>query len=388
MKLPIYLDNHSTTQVDPRVVEVMVPFFTEHYGNAASRQHQFGWYAEEAVEFTRKKIAQSINAEPKEIIFTSGATESNNLALKGIAETSSKKNHIITVATEHKSILDVCKKLETQGFSVTYLPVDKYGMVNPDVLKNAITEKTMLVSVMFANNEIGTIAPIKEIGKICSEREIIFHTDATQCVGKISVDVQEMNIHLMSFTAHKMYGPKGIGALYVRKKNPKINMIAQIDGGGHEQGMRSGTLNVPAIVGFGKAIEIATSEMQTEMQRIQTLRNELENSLLKLSDTFLNGHPKLRLPNNLNISFAGIAPNLLLQSLKKEIAISSFSACTSSTQTVETISHVLQAIGVKKELAQSTLRFGIGRFTTEEEIHYAINKVSEVVERLREECVV
>jgi cysteine desulfurase len=384
MKLPIYLDNHATTPVDPRVMQAMIPFFTENFGNAASKQHMYGWIAEEAVEIARGTIARPINAEPREIVFTSGATESNNLAIKGVCEIEHMKgSHIITAQTEHRSVLDVCKKMEQRGFKVTFLPVDKFGMVNPDDVKASITDATVLVSVMMANNEIGTIAPIVEIGKICSERGVLFHTDATQAVGKIPVDVQEMYIHLMSFSAHKLYGPKGIAALYVRGKKPHVRIAAQMDGGGHENGMRSGTLNVPAIVGFGKAVEIAVSERSEEAKKVEKLRNRLEELLLNIEDTYVNGHPIERLPNNLNASFRYVHADDLMVELKKEIACSSGSACSSADAEAGKVSHVLSAVGLDEELARSSVRFGLGRFTTGKDIEEAGAAIANAVERLR-----
>ncbi|MCP9439857.1 MAG: IscS subfamily cysteine desulfurase [Nitrospira sp.] len=383
MKLPIFLDNHSTTPMDPRVLEAMLPYFVEKFGNAASRNHVFGWEAEEAVEQARKLIAKLINADAKEIVFTSGATESDNLALKGVLEMYREKGtHIITSSTEHRAVLDTAKSLEAKGLAtVTYLPVDKYGMVNPDDVRNAITDKTILISIMLANNEIGTINPVHEIGKIAKAKGVLFHCDATQGVGKIPVDVQAMGIDLMSFSAHKIYGPKGVGALYVRKKNPRVRLVPQMDGGGHERGMRSGTLPVPLIVGFGKACELCGSEMATEAPRIAAMRDRLQSAIMStLEETYLNGHPTERLPGNLNISFAYVEGESLLMGMK-DIALSSGSACTSATLEP---SYVLRALGVGTELAHSSIRFGLGRFNTDEEIDYAIKKVIEVVTRLRE----
>jgi cysteine desulfurase len=383
MKLPIFLDNHSTTPMDPRVLDAMLPYFVEKFGNAASRNHAFGWAAEEAVELGRKQIAKLINADPKEIVFTSGATESDNLALKGVLEMYKEKGtHLITSSTEHRAVLDTAKSLEAKGLAtVTYLPVDKHGMVNPDDVRNAITDKTVLISVMLANNEIGTINPIREIGKIAKEKGVLFHCDATQGVGKIPVDVQAMGIDLMSFTAHKMYGPKGVGALYVRKKSPRVRLVAQMDGGGHERGMRSGTLPVPLIVGFGKACELCEQEMATETARLTAMRNRLETAIMAgLEESYLNGHPTNRLPGNLNISFAYVEGESLLMGMK-DIALSSGSACTSATLEP---SYVLRALGVGVELAHSSIRFGLGRFNTEEEIDYTIKKVIEIVTKLRE----
>ena len=383
MKLPIFLDNHSTTPMDPRVLDAMLPYFVEKFGNAASRNHAFGWAAEEAVELARKQIAKLINADPKEIVFTSGATESDNLALKGILEMYKEKGtHLITSSTEHRAVLDTAKSLEAKGLAtVTYLQVDKQGMVNPDDVRNAITDKTILISVMLANNEIGTINPIREIGKIAKEKGVLFHCDATQGVGKIPVDVQAMGIDLMSFSSHKMYGPKGIGALYVRKKSPRVRLVAQMDGGGHERGMRSGTLPVPLIVGFGKACELCEQEMATETTRLTAMRNRLETAITAgLEESYLNGHPTNRLPGNLNISFAYVEGESLLMGMK-DIALSSGSACTSATLEP---SYVLRALGVGVELAHSSIRFGLGRFNTEEEIDYTLKKVIEIVTKLRE----
>ncbi|HEY7129589.1 MAG TPA: IscS subfamily cysteine desulfurase [Nitrospira sp.] len=383
MKFPIFLDNHSTTPMDPRVLEAMLPYFIEKFGNAASRNHAFGWEAEEAVDTARKQIARLIKADPKEIVFTSGATESDNLALKGVLEMYKEKgNHIITATTEHRAVLDTAKSLEAKGLAtVTYLSVDKQGTVNPQDVRNAITNKTVLISMMLANNEIGTINPVQEIGKIAKEKGVLFHCDATQGIGKIPVDVQAMGIDLMSFSAHKLYGPKGIGALYVRKKNPRVRIAAQMDGGGHERGMRSGTLAVPLIVGFGKACELCEQEMPAESARLAKMRDRLQTGIMAaLEETYLNGHPTNRLPGNLNISFAYVEGESLLMGMK-EIALSSGSACTSATLEP---SYVLRALGVGTELAHSSIRFGIGRFNTDEEIDYAIKKVIEIVTKLRE----
>ena len=383
MKFPIYLDNHSTTPMDPRVLEAMLPYFTEKFGNAASRNHAFGWQAEEGVENARKQIAKLIHADPKEIVFTSGATESDNLAIKGVVEMYHEKgDHIITSSTEHRAVLDTAKGLEAKrGLKVTYLPVDKFGMVNPEDVRNAITDKTILISIMFANNEIGTLNPVKEIGKIAKEKGILFHCDATQGVGKVPVNVQEMGIDLMSFTAHKIYGPKGVGALYVRKKNPRVRIAAQMDGGGHERGMRSGTLAVPLIVGFGKACELCEQEMAAEAARLTTMRDRLHKTITTaLEDVYLNGPPTERLPNNLNLSFAYVEGESLLMGFK-EIALSSGSACTSATLEP---SYVLRALGVGTELAHSSIRFGLGRFTTDEEVDYAAKRIIETVTKLRE----
>ena len=383
MKFPIYLDNHATTPMDPRVLESMLPYFTEKFGNAASRNHAFGWEAEEGVETARKQIAKLIHADAKEIVFTSGATESNNLALKGVVEMYHEKgDHIITSSTEHRAVLDTAKTLETKrGVKMTYLPVDKFGMVNPEDVRNAITDKTILISIMFANNEIGTINPIKAIGKIAKEKGILFHCDATQGVGKVPIDVQDMGIDLMSFSAHKIYGPKGIGALYVRKKNPRVRIAAQMDGGGHERGMRSGTLPVPLIVGFGKACELCEQEMAADAARLSVMRDRLHATITKaLEDVYLNGHPTERLPHNLNVSFAYVEGESLLMGCK-EIALSSGSACTSATLEP---SYVLRALGVGAELAHSSIRFGLGRFTLDEEVDYAAKKIIETVTKLRE----
>lgn len=383
MKLPIFLDNHSTSPMDPRVLEAMLPYFVEKFGNAASRNHAFGWAAEEAVENARKQIAKLIKADSKEIVFTSGATESDNLAIKGVLEMYKEKgDHIITSSTEHRAVIDTAKALEAKGkATATYLPVDKYGMVNPEDVRKAITDKTVLISVMLANNEIGTINPVKEIGKIAKEKGILFHCDATQGVGKIPVDVQDMGIDLMSFSAHKIYGPKGVGALYVRKKNPRVRIAAQMDGGGHERGMRSGTLPVPLIVGFGTACELCDQEMATEAVRLAAMRDRLQAGIMKeIDEAYLNGHATQRLPHNLNISFAYVEGESLLMGMK-DIALSSGSACTSATLEP---SYVLRALGVGVELAHSSIRFGLGRFNTDEEVDYTIKKVIEIVTKLRE----
>jgi len=383
MKFPIYLDNHSTTPMDPRVLGSMLPYFTEKFGNSASRNHAFGWEAEEGVETARKQIAKLIHADAKEIVFTSGATESDNLALKGVAEMYHEKgDHIITSSTEHRAVLDTAKALEAKrGIKVTYLPVDKFGMVNPEDVRNAITDKTILISIMFANNEIGTINPIKEIGKIAKEKGILFHCDATQGVGKVPIDVQDLGIDLMSFSAHKIYGPKGVGALYVRKKNPRVRIAAQMDGGGHERGMRSGTLPVPLIVGFGRACELCEQEMAADAARLSVMRDRLHANITSaLEEVYLNGHPTQRLPHNLNISFAYVEGESLLMGCK-EIALSSGSACTSATLEP---SYVLRALGVGAELAHSSIRFGLGRFTLDEEVDYAGKRIIEVVTKLRE----
>lgn len=380
--LPIYLDNNATTRTDPRVVETMLPFFSNVYGNSASKSHPFGWAAEEAVDIARAQIANLIGADPREIVFTSGATESNNLAIKGIAEMYAEKgDHIITVVTEHKAILDTCMHLESVGKSVTYIEVDSTGILDLDVLVAAITDKTVLISVMTANNEIGVLQPIKEIGAICKARGIIFHTDATQAVGKIPFNVEELGIDLASFTAHKMYGPKGIGALYVRRRSPRVRLSAQIDGGGHERGFRSGTLNVTGIVGFGKAAELCQEEMLADAVRLQLLRDHMEAKLLAaIPECQINGSVAHRLPGVLNISFGFVEGESLLMGLK-DVALSSGSACTSASLEP---SYVLKALGVGDELAHSSLRFGLGRFTEASEIDWVADKVIAEVERLRE----
>lgn len=383
MQTPIYMDNHATTRVDPRVLEVMIPYFTEKFGNAASRSHTFGWESEAAVDLAREQIARLIHASsPREIIFTSGATESDNLAIKGVAESyRDKGNHVITCVTEHKAVLDSCKFLEKHGCQVTYLPVDKNGLVNVKRLSEAITDKTILISIMAANNEIGTIEPVREIGQLAHQKGILCHTDATQAVGKIPVNVEEMGVDLLSLTAHKMYGPKGIGALYVRAAKPRVKLRPLIDGGGHERGMRSGTLNVPGIVGLGKACEIAQKEMAAEAERLTSLRERLKKKIVdQLEEVYINGHPTERLPGNMNMSFAYVEGESLLMALK-EIAVSTGSACTSASLEP---SHVLRAIGVEEELAHTSIRFGLGRFNTEEEVDYTVRRVVEEVRRLRE----
>jgi cysteine desulfurase len=382
IKLPIYMDNHATTPMDPRVLEEMLPYFMEKFGNAASRNHSFGWAAEEGVETARERIAKLVGATTKEIIFTSGATESDNLAIKGVAEMYREKgNHIITAVTEHKAVLDTCKRLEKYGYRVTYLPVQKDGLIDLDDLKRAIDDKTILVTIMFANNEIGVLQPVAEIGKICREKGVIFHTDATQAVGKVPVDVNKQNIDVMSISGHKMYGPKGVGALYVRRKNPRVQISAIIDGGGHERGMRSGTLNVPGIVGLGKACAIAQEEMAQESCRMAGLRNRLRDRITgKLDEVYINGSMEHRLPGNLNISFAYVEGESLLMGIN-DIAVSSGSACTSATLEP---SYVLKALGTGDDLAHSSIRFGIGRFNTEAEVDYVADRVIETVERLRE----
>jgi cysteine desulfurase len=382
VKLPIYLDNQATTPVDPRVLEEMLPYFQEKFGNAASRNHSFGWAGEEAVETARERVAKLIRASVKEVIFTSGATESDNLAIKGLAETyKGTGNHIITAVTEHKAVLDSCKRLEKHGYRVTYLPVAKDGLIDLHQLKRAIDEKTILVSIMAANNEIGVLQPWAEIGKICHERGVIFHTDATQAVGKVPMDVEKDSIDLLSISAHKMNGPKGVGALYVRRKNPSVQLAAIIDGGGHERGMRSGTLNVTGIVGLGKACAIATEEMLPESCKLAGLRNRLCDRIMsRLDQTCVNGSMEQRLPGNLNLSFAGVEGESLLMGIN-DIAVSSGSACTSAA--IEP-SYVLRALGVSDDLAHSSIRFGIGRFNTEAEIDYASDRVVETVSQLRQ----
>jgi cysteine desulfurase len=382
VKLPIYFDNHATTQVDPRVVQAMLPYFTEKFGNAASRNHPFGWAGEEAVENARAQVASLIGATPKEIIFTSGATESDNLMIKGVAEMYREKgNHIITQAIEHKAVLDTCKRLEKDGFEVTYLPVGKDGRVNPEDVRKAITPKTILITIMYANNEIGVINPIQEIGKIAKEHGIFFASDGVQAVGKIPVDVQKDNIDLLAISAHKIYGPKGVGALYVRRRNPRVQLAAIIDGGGHERGMRSGTLNVPGIVGLGAACEIAQKEMAEESARLRKLRDRLKTGLeAKLDEVYINGSLEHRLPNNLNMSFAYVEGESLLMGIN-DIAVSSGSACTSATLEP---SYVLKALGVGEDLAHTSIRFGLGRFNTEEEVDYVTEKMVQVVTKLRE----
>jgi len=395
MAKPIYMDNHATTPVDPRVLEAMLPYFSDVFGNAASRSHGFGWDAEKAVDAAREEIARLINAKGKEIVFTSGATESDNLAIKGVVEFyRDKGDHVITATTEHKAVLDTCKALERKGQArVTYLPVDHYGMVDPDDVRRAITDKTVLVSVMFANNEVGTINPIGEIGRITREKGVLFHSDATQGVGKLPVDVEAMNIDLLSLSAHKMYGPKGIGGLYVRARNPRVRLTPMMDGGGHERGFRSGTLNVAGIVGLGKACELSRTGMADEAQRVLGLRERLREKLFEeLDEIFLNGHPQHRLPGNLNVSFAYVEGESLLMGLNGStnpivvgesapIAVSSGSACTSATLEP---SYVLKALGVGDELAHTSIRFGLGRFNTVEEVDYVAARVVKEVRRLRD----
>ena len=382
VKLPIYMDNHATTPVDPRVLEEMLPYFTDRFGNAASRNHSFGWAGEEAVETARERIAKLIGATTKEIIFTSGATESDNLAIKGVAEMYREKgNHIITAVTEHKAVLDTCKRLEKYGYRVTYLPVQKDGLVDLDDLKRAIDNKTILVTIMAANNEIGVVQPIAEIGKLCHEKGVIFHSDATQAVGKIPIDVIKQNLDLLSISAHKMYGPKGVGALYVRRKSPRVQISPIIDGGGHERGMRSGTLNVPGIAGLGKACALCYEEMPQESVRMSGMRDRLRDRIMSnLDEVYINGSMEHRLPQNLNISFAYVEGESLLMGIN-DVAVSSGSACTSATLEP---SYVLKALGTGDDLAHSSIRFGLGRFNTEAEVDYVADRVVETVQRLRE----
>ena len=382
VKLPIYFDNQATTRMDPRVLEAMLPYFTEVFGNAASRNHAFGWEAEEAVEKARTQIAKLIGATAKEIIFTSGATESNNLAIKGIAEMYRERgNHIITQVTEHKAVLDTCKRLEKSGYQVTYLPVKADGLIDIEDLKRAMTDKTILVSIMIANNEIGVIQPVEEIGKLCHERGVLFHTDGVQAVGKIPVDVNAMQIDALSLTAHKIYGPKGVGALYVRRRNPRVQISEQINGGGHERGMRSGTLNVPGIVGLGKACELAMEEMASEAKRLSAMRDKLKTKFeANLDYIHVNGSMEHRLPNNLNMSFVYVEGESLLMGIN-DVAVSSGSACTSATLEP---SYVLKALGLGDDVAHSSIRFGLGRFNNEAEVDYVADKIIDVVKKLRE----
>jgi cysteine desulfurase len=383
IQLPIFMDYHSTTPVDPRVLEEMIPYFTQKFGNAASRSHAFGWAAEEAVDYARERVAKLVGAQSeKEIVFTSGATESNNVALKGVAEFyKDKGDHIITTVMEHKAVLDTCKRLEKEGFRVTYLPVGKDGLVDPAAVEAAITDKTILVSVMLANNEIGTVQPLEAIGKITRAKGVLLHSDAVQGVGKVDFDVQKMNVDLASITAHKMYGPKGVGALYVRRSKPRVRIVAQMDGGGHERGMRSGTLNVPSIVGFGKAAEIMRTEGKAEGVQLLALRERLRTKLQsKLEETYVNGSMEHRLPGNLNISFAFVEGEAMMMAIK-DVAVSSGSACTSASLEP---SYVLRALGVGDELAHSSIRFGLGRFNTEEEVDYVADLVIGKVNHLRD----
>ncbi len=378
----IYLDNNATTPCDPRVVETMIPYFYEKHGNAASRNHAYGWVAEEAVDYAREQIALLLGADSKEIIFTSGATESNNLALKGVFEMyAGKGNHIITATTEHKAILDTCKRIEKSGGEVTYLEVDDKGRVNLEALEAAIRPTTILVSIMWANNETGVIQDMKAIGDICQKHGVLFHTDSTQAVGKIKTHPRELGIHLMSFTGHKMYGPKGVGAMYVSRKNPRVKVTSQMDGGGHERGMRSGTLNVPGIVGFGKAAEIARQQMESDTIRVQKMRDRLETELMKLEETYINGDVSNRMPHVTNISFKHVEGEGLMMTFNKDIALSSGSACTSASLEP---SYVLVALGLGDDLAHSSLRFSLGRFTTEEDIDYTIEAISKGVNHMRD----
>jgi cysteine desulfurase len=382
MKLPIYMDYHATTPVDPRVVDAMLPYFTQHFGNPASRNHSFGWEAEEAVETARKQVADLIGANVKEIIFTSGATEANNLAIKGAAEMYREKgNHIITCVTEHKAVIDTCKKLEKQGARVTYLPVHKDGRISLDELQAAITDKTILITIMAANNEIGVLQPIAEIGAIAKAKGILFHTDAVQAAGKVPFDVTQNKVDLVSLSGHKFYGPKGVGALYVRRRNPRVLLAEQISGGGHERGMRSGTLNVPGIVGLGAAAALAKAEMATESARLSAMRDRLNKKLHdSLDEIYINGSMEHRLPHNLNISFAYVEGESLLMGIN-DVAVSSGSACTSASLEP---SYVLKALGAGDDLAHSSIRFGLGRWTTDEEVDYVVEKLTSVVRRLRE----
>ena len=382
LKLPIYLDHNATTPMDPRVLEAMIPYFTENFGNAASRNHSFGWHAEEAVDYAREQVAQLIGADPKEIIFTSGATEGDNLAIKGVYEMyASKGNHIITCTTEHKAVLDTCKHLEKLGAEVTYLEVQPDGLIDLKELEAAMKPTTILVAIMYANNEIGVIQPVKEISAIAKKHGALFFTDGVQAVGKIPVDVNADGIDIMAFTAHKMYGPKGVGALYVRRKNPRVKVTAQMDGGGHERGMRSGTLNVPGIVGFGKAAEIARTDMAADTERISKLRDKLESALKQIDESYVNGNPAHRLPHVSNISFKYVEGEGLMMGFNKDIALSSGSACTSASLEP---SYVLKALGLGDDLAHSSLRFGLGRYTTEEQIDFTIKAVTDTVLKLRE----
>ncbi len=382
LNLPVYLDHNATTPCDPRVVEAMIPYFTQNFGNAASRNHPFGWQAEEGVDYAREQVAKLIGADPKEIIFTSGATEGDNLGIKGVFDMyASKGNHIITCNIEHKAVLDTCKHIEREGGEVTYLDVKPNGLIDLQELEAAIKPTTILIAIMYANNEIGTIMPVREISAIARKHGVLFFTDGVQAVGKIPVDVNKDGIDIMAFTAHKMYGPKGVGALYVRRKNPRVKVTAQIDGGGHERGMRSGTLNVPGIVGFGKACEICMQEMEADTARIIKLRDKLENALLKVEESYLNGDKEHRLPHVSNISFKYVEGEGLMMGFNKNIALSSGSACTSASLEP---SYVLKALGLGDDLAHSSLRFGLGRYTTEEQIDYTIEQVTNTVNKLRE----
>jgi cysteine desulfurase len=381
LTLPVYLDNHATTRVDPRVIEAMIPYMSEDYGNAASRQHEFGWRAEAAVDRARRQISALIGAAAEEIVFTSGATESINLALKGVAESApEKRRHVITVVTEHRAVLDTVHRLQDFGFRITLLPVDGHGMVDPEEVGGAITDETILVSVMAANNEIGTLGPIAEVGAICRRRGVLFHTDATQAAGKVPLDVKKMNIDLLSMSAHKMHGPKGVGSLFVRAAHPRLPVTAQIDGGGHEHGLRSGTLNVPGIVGYGAAAAIAGSEGEEESRRMARLRDSLAEKLFaSLDDILVNGHPERRLPNNINVTLAHARADAVIMEMR-DVAVSSGSACSSASPGP---SHVLRAIGRSAEQARSSLRMGLSRFTTGEEVEYAATRISEAVQKIR-----
>jgi cysteine desulfurase len=382
LKLPIYMDNHATTRTDPRVLEAMLPYFSEIYGNAASRNHEFGWVAEQAVDAAREQIAKLIGATAKEIVLTSGATESNNLAIKGVAEMYREKgNHIITEVTEHKCVLDTCKRLEKHGYRITYLPVQTNGLIDLNQLQDAMTDDTILVSIMTANNEIGILQPVREIGKLCHDKGVLFHSDAVQAVGKVPFNVIDDNVDLVSLSAHKIYGPKGVGALYVRRRNPRVQLVAQMDGGGHERGMRSGTLNVTGIVGMGKACELARLEMAEESKRLFTLRESLREQIMsQLDEVYVNGSMEHHLPGSLNISFAYVEGESLLMGIN-DIAVSSGSACTSATLEP---SYVLKALGAGDDLAHSSIRFGLGRFNTQAEVDYVAHKIVDVVRRLRE----
>ena len=381
LKTPIYLDNNATTPMDPRVLEAMLPYFTEKFGNAASRNHPFGWAAEEGVDYAREQVAKLIGASEKEIIFTSGATESDNLAIKGVYEMYKEKgNHIITLTTEHKAVLDACKHLEKLGANITYLDVESDGLVDLDKLEAAMTDQTILVAIMYANNEIGVIQPVKEISAIAHKYGALFFTDAVQAVGKIPVNVIEDGIDLLALSGHKMYGPKGVGALYVRRKNPRVKVTSQMDGGGHERGMRSGTLNVPGIVGLGKACELSYDEMTEEAVRLSALRDKLESALTKLEESYVNGNPAHRLPHTANISFKYVEGEGLMMAMK-DMAVSSGSACTSASLEP---SYVLKSLGLSDDLAHSSIRFGLGRFTTEEEIDFTIESTKKAVNHLRD----
>ncbi len=382
MKLPIYLDNNATTPVDPRVVDAMLPYFREKFGNAASRNHEFGWVAEEGVENARDQVAKGINASPKEIVWTSGATESNNIAIKGVAAMYREQgNHIITQVTEHKAVIDPAKYLEQMGCQVTFLPVDKDGRVSAEQIREAMTDKTILVSIMHGNNEIGTLQPLADIGKLCKEKGVLFHTDACQTFGKVPIDVEAMGIDLLSCSGHKIYGPKGVGALYVRRKRPRVRCEPVLHGGGHERGMRSGTLNVPGIVGMGKAAELCFDNMDAETRKVAGLRDRMKDGLFsQLDEIYLNGHPTERTPNNLNVSFLYVEGESLMMGFS-DVAVSSGSACTSASLEP---SYVLKALGLGDDLAHSSIRFSLGRFTTAEEVDYVVERVVTAVKRLRE----